>query len=108
MSSKVMKKYNDPALSILRIVAAFAVVVIHSRILSDPSTVAYNFVYAAVLWSVPIFFMITGYIFLGMKTAVEYHDIKKNVFRFLVVLIVVGAFFRYQNMSLLQKQSMLK
>ena len=90
---EMTKKRNSPFISVLRIVAAFAVVMIHTRSFANHETPAYQFVYAAVLWSVPVFFMITGYIFLGIKQKVEYKDIVKNVFRFLVVLVVLGMFF---------------
>ena len=86
-------KKNIPFISLLRIVAAFAVVVIHTRSFANHETAAYQFVYAAVLWSVPVFFMITGYIFLGIKQSVQYKDVLKNVFRFLIVLVVLGMFF---------------
>jgi surface polysaccharide O-acyltransferase-like enzyme len=90
---KMIKKKNSPFISILRIVAAFAVVMIHTRSFADHETPAYQFVYAAVLWSVPVFFMITGYIFFGIKKNVEFKDIAKNVLRFLAVLVVLGMFF---------------
>ena len=91
--AETIQKGHSPFVSILRIVAAFAVVMIHTRSFANHETPAYNFVYATVLWSVPVFFMITGYIFLGIKQHVEYKDIKKNIFRFLVVLVVLGMFF---------------
>ena len=91
--AEILKKNNNPFVSILRIFAAFAVVVIHTRNFANWETPAYNFVYASLLWSVPVFFMITGYIFLGIKPSIEYKDIKKNVLRFLAVLVVLGMFF---------------
>ena len=92
MAEAVSKK-NSSFVSVLRIFAALAVVVIHTRSLANHETLGYNLVYAMLLWSVPVFFMMTGYIFLGIKKCVEYKDIKKNVFRFLAVLVVLGMFF---------------
>ena len=89
----VRKNDHSPFISILRIVAAFAVVMIHTRILANHATPAYNFVYAVALWSVPVFFMISGYIFLGIKQKVEYKNIAKNVFCSLTVLVALGMFF---------------
>ena len=93
MSEQRVEKSRMPFISMLRIVAAFAVVVIHSRLFANHISAAYDFVYAVVLWSVPVFFMITGYIFLGIKQNVDYKDIWKYVLRFAVVLVVLGMFY---------------
>lgn len=91
--SEMVKRKNSPFISVLRIVAAFAVVMIHTRIFANHETPSYQFVYATVLWSVPVFFMITGYIFLGIKKNLEYKDMTKYILRFLLVLLVLGMFF---------------
>lgn len=51
----------------LRVVAAIAVVVGHTKSLTNDSAVGYIFFHAAILWGVSIFLMITGHIFLGIK-----------------------------------------
>ncbi|MDD4689670.1 MAG: acyltransferase [Eubacteriales bacterium] len=80
-------------ISIMRVIAAFAVVVIHSRSFVDYDSKIYDFIHICVLWSVPLFFMITGYIYLGIKKEVSYDSIKKNVFRLLILLFTMGVFY---------------
>lgn len=86
-------KNNIKFISVLRILAAFAVVVIHTRSVTFYETNWYNFVHACMLWSVPVFFMITGYIFIGVKKIQDYSSVKNNIIKFLVVLFTLGFFY---------------
>lgn len=85
---------NDIAfISVLRILAALAVVVIHTRSVTFHETNSYDFVHACMLWSVPVFFMITGYIFVGVKKIADYSSVKNNIIKFLVILFTLGFFY---------------
>lgn len=89
-------------ISLLRIISAFAVVVIHvitSSIGNNVGTIppstqsSLHLIEALMRWSVPVFFMITGYIFLGVKQECTFASIRKYVLRFLAVLFTVGWLF---------------
>ncbi len=86
-------KNNIAFIAILRILAALAVVVIHTRSLTFHETNVYDFVHACMLWSVPVFFMITGYIFIGVKKISDYSSVKNNIIKFVVVLFTLGYFY---------------
>lgn len=86
-------------LSILRIISAFAVVVIHavatsvfnySGDVSDSIVYVLDTVHVYMNWAVPVFFMITGYIFIGLKSECELSKMKKYVLRFLAALFIFG------------------
>ena len=87
------KQQNTVFIMYLRIIAAFAVVAIHTKILTNFEVKGYNFMHCCILWCVPIFFMITGYIFLGLKTNLTYKDVKKNIVKFIVTLFTIGWFY---------------
>ena len=93
------EKSKTGFLSLLRIVSAFAVVVIHvvatsiinhSGDISEHLVYVLNTVHVYMNWAVPVFFMITGYIFIGLKSECELPKMKKYVLRFLAALFVFG------------------
>lgn len=88
-------KKNTTFLSILRIIAAVAVVTVHTKSLTNDTTDGYMYLYTSIQWCVPIFFMITGYIFLGIKKYIDYSSVKKNIIKFLVTLFTIGWFFAF-------------
>ena len=90
---KQRENHSIVFITLLRIIAAIAVVMIHTKTLTDFDTKGYYFLHCCVLWSVPAFFMITGYIFLGLKTNITYKHVKKNIVRFVVTLFTVGWFY---------------
>lgn len=85
-------------LDILRIVAAFAVVLFHvitaSTNLSPqlPADQRHTLETAAALlqWHVPVFFMITGYLWLGDGKVCTFRRMFRGILRFVSVLFVVG------------------
>lgn len=92
-------KQSTGFLSLLRIFSAFAVVVIHvvsssvTNHAGDISNIVVNMmdiVHIYMNWSVPMFFMITGYIFIGLKKNCEISNMKKYIIRFLVALFIFG------------------
>lgn len=98
------EKKGLPFIHVLRIIAAFAVVMIHSRALTDfEGSAGYTFMHNCILWCVPVFFMITGYIFLGIKKDVTYKKIWGNVVKFLVSLFTVGLFYAVLERVFAQK-----
>lgn len=90
MSKQDATKENVVFIMFLRIIAAFAVIVIHTKTLTNFDTKGYYLLHCCILWCVPIFFMISGYIFLGLKTNLTYQDVKKNIIKFLVTLFTIG------------------
>ena len=93
IDNNVSYKEQITFIVLLRILAAFAVIVIHTRSMTFYETNIYNFVHACMLWSVPVFFMITGYIFIGVKKISDFSSIKNNVIKFVVVLFTLGFFY---------------
>lgn len=92
-------KKNTGFLSLLRILSALAVVVIHvvassvtnyTGATSDTVVQVLDIVHVFMNWSVPVFFMITGFIFLGLKSECAFPKMKKYILRFLAALFVFG------------------
>lgn len=93
------RKKNIGYLDILRVSAAFTVVLLHVISSSrfhletalDPATdAALRAVRVLLNWCVPVFVMITGYIFLGTEKACDYPQVKKYILRFLGALATFG------------------
>jgi len=83
-----------PFIHVIRIIAAFAVVMIHTRALTNyEDSAGYSFMHNCILWCVPVFFMITGYIFLGVKKNITYKNVWKHISKFLVSLFTLGWFY---------------
>lgn len=89
-------------LDILRIVSAFAVVVIHvvtstvfnSAIPITPTEKLFcSTIHSIMNFSVPTFIMITGFIFLGNEINYTYNSMKKYVFKIIIALILFGSFY---------------
>lgn len=89
------------SIDLLRIISAIAVVIIHS--VSAPisnSTIVYsdslvfnlNLIHILLNWSVPVFFMITGYCLL-IKEECTYEYCFTHVIKYLCVLSTVGLFY---------------
>jgi surface polysaccharide O-acyltransferase-like enzyme len=76
MKSQTEKHANASFIIFLRIIAAVAVVMIHTKTLTNFETKGYYLLHSCILWCVPIFFMISGYIFLGLKTNITYNNLK--------------------------------
>ena len=93
MKSQTEKHANASFIIFLRIIAAVAVVMIHTKTLTNFETKGYYFLHSCILWCVPIFFMISGYIFLGLKTNITYNNLKKYIIRFIVTLFTIGWFY---------------
>lgn len=89
------RKYS---IDILRVLAASAVLLFHvvgSFVNNDPMASASAQKYAAACcsalsWHVPVFFMITGFLWLGQDKACTYPKMWRNIRRFLLVLFTVG------------------
>lgn len=101
-----MEKKRSANLDILRSLAAIAVAMYHilaNSVHSDPS-VAANLVSgteafcAALYWHVPVFYMITGYLWLSDSKECTYGTVKNNVRRFILVLFTIG--YAYAMMEL--------
>jgi len=92
---------REHSIDVLRIISAFAVVVIHavsapvsnySGALSETVSANLNTIHALMKWSVPVFFMITGYC-LSKKDACTYDYCFSHVKKYLAVLFTVGLFY---------------
>ena len=95
MNKQIDNKENIVFIMILRIVAAFAVIMIHTKTLTNFDTKGYYFLHCCILWCVPLFFMITGYIFLGIKTYLTYKHVTKNIVKFFFALFTIGWFYAF-------------
>lgn len=93
-----MKQKREFFLDFLRVSAAMAVVVYHvlgSAVHNDP-TVSQQMqstitgITAALQWHVPVFFMITGFLWLGSGKICTYEKVTPNIRRFILVLFTVG------------------
>ena len=95
MNKQIDNKENIVFIMILRIVAAFAVIIIHTKTLTNFDTKGYYFLHCCILWCVPLFFMISGYIFLGIKTYLTYKHVTKNIVKFFYALFTIGWFYAF-------------
>lgn len=85
----------------LRIVCAFAIVILHvtSATLTyaeQPSkvvTVVMQLSTALTAYAVPCFFMITGFLWLGSDKRCSYRVVAKHILKFVVVLFTIGLFY---------------
>lgn len=86
----------------LRVIASMAVVVLHVLscfVLNGTGAVSVSalekieFFRMYLNWAVPVFFMITGYLFLGIKDSCTYGSIKKYIVKFVVILVTLGYFY---------------
>ncbi len=88
-------------LDILRIIAACSVVLFHTigiSTSSDPNAPAawseiLNAFALGLKWHVPVFFIITGYLWLNNQKVCHYDQVSRNIFRFLAVLFTLGFFY---------------
>ena len=89
------RKYE---LDVLRVLAAVAVVVFHvlaSSVNNDPMVSGQmhrviTAISATLQWHVPVFFMITGYLWLGEGKDCNFHKMYPNIRRFVLVLFTIG------------------
>ena len=88
-------------LDCLRIVCAFAIIIIHvtsaaltySAAPSAAATVAMHLSTILMAWAVPCFFMLTGFLMLGDDKPCTYGTIKKSLLKFFVALFLIGGFY---------------
>ena len=85
----------------LRIVCAFAIVIIHvtsasltyAKAPTNVATIAMHLSTILMAWAVPCFFMLTGFVWLGNEKECTYKTIGKHVLKFFVVLFTIGLFY---------------
>lgn len=96
------KKNFSFGVDLLKIIGAFLVVLLHTVCSiplycpSDLGTATYETAVKIHQFSniaVPIFFIITGYLFLGRETPITYKHIWPHIRRFLLVLLIFGGIF---------------
>ncbi|MBR0534980.1 MAG: acyltransferase family protein [Clostridia bacterium] len=100
-----MKKKNILYLDVLRIIATFAVIAIHVVTLYwndyDVSTYewgAFNVFDSISRWAVPIFCMISGYLFLNNEKKISISSLfTKNIARMVITLLVWSVFYAFYN-----------
>ena len=93
-----MVKIRNAALDIIRSVAAITVVVFHvldSSANNDPFVSEHTFLVVTAItetmkWHVPVFFMITGYLWLDDGKECTYRKMLSNIRRFICVLFTIG------------------
>ena len=90
---------------VLRILATFAVIVLHlsAQHWADTDVYsrawqAFNLYDSAVRWAVPVFVMISGALFLSGSQAASRHILKKNVSRLVTAFIFWSALLRASSM----------
>lgn len=93
------KNENTYFINVLRIIACFAVIIIHihinfskdlSELLSSTSANVMSVNYRFMSFAVPMFLTITGYIFLGYKKECTYKSIFKYLIRFILIWVILG------------------
>ena len=85
-------------LDYLRIVCAFAIVVLHVTSASltyatgatKSAVIAMHFSTILTSWAVPVFFIITGFLWLGDDKACSFKTVGKHILKFIVTLFTVG------------------
>ncbi len=102
-----MREQRVGYIDLLRVMSAFAVVAIHvitlsmqenSRPLADEISALLENIHALLRWSVPVFCMITGFLFLGGEKKCTYKSLMPNIRHLTVLLVTAGSIF-----SLLQQ-----
>lgn len=96
-----MKNKRVAYLDLLRIIASFAVVVIHVTSIAinqyniTSTTYMVNaLINSALRWAVPVFFMISGALFLDPNKQISIRKLyTKNIFRIVVCIVVWGFFY---------------
>ncbi len=96
-----MEKKHVGYIDLLRVVSAFAVVMIHVVSLSSVSCgtlsvetrLVLENVHNLLRWSVPIFCMITGFLFLGGRRECTYRTISGKILHLILLLVLVGGFY---------------
>ena len=96
---QIIEKNNENSyfLNVLRVLSCLAIIFLHvqNTAISDDPTVSTilinNFAYfiTNLQWAVPTFFMISGYIFLGIKSECTYRSMLKHYIRLLIVIILI-------------------
>lgn len=88
-------------LDFLRVISCLAIIFLHVQhtAVSDDPTVSMAirqnliFVVTNLQWAVPMFFMISGYIFLGIKKECSYKSMLKYYIRLILVILFIYTFF---------------
>ncbi len=96
-----MEKKRVGYIDLLRVASALAVVMIHvvtlssvsGRTLPTGTKAALENVHNLLRWSVPIFCMITGFLFLGGRRECTYRSISHNIWHLLLLLVLTGGFY---------------
>lgn len=98
----IIKNKNEKTyfINILRVIACFAVIVIHVHInyyrdlgglISSETRNNMDLNYAIMTFAVPMFLTITGYIFLGYKEECTYKSILKYLVNFALIWVILGS-----------------
>lgn len=96
-----MERKRVGYIDLLRVISAFAVMMIHvvtlssisCRTLSPERRQMLENIHSLLRWSVPVFCMITGFLFLGKKRDCTYRSIAKNIVRLVLLLVFTGGFY---------------
>ena len=98
MGQEFMENTRKTAIDYLRIFAAFAVLIFHvlgssyknDPLLSQQVHSVISGICAALQWHVPVFLMITGYLWLDRSKECTYRNLWPHIRKFITVLLTIG------------------
>ncbi len=101
-NKKILTENHIYFLDYLRVISCFAIVILHTQNIFLVDNLGYMEEFAptkiyllktSLQWAVPIFLMITGYIFLGLRNNLNYKNLSKYIIKFLLIIIFVNTIF---------------
>ena len=111
MFEKNKLKKHTAFLDILRVFSCIAIVTIHvnhnslvdSTTISDSLKVIITYINSLLYWAVPMFFMISGYIFLGVKSNCTYKSMAKYYIKMIILILFAFTAFNIVELFITNK-----
>ena len=111
MFEKNKLKKNTFFLDYLRVLSCIAIVIIHinhnsivdSTTLPESTRVIISYINSLLYWAVPMFFMISGYIFLGVKSKCTYKSMAKYYIKMIILILFTFTAFNIAELYIVNK-----
>ena len=94
-------KTRESCIDVLRCLATIAVVFYHCGPDSSSGILPYQLIELLLNWCVPIFLMITGFLFLGDDRELTIKEITQRTVRFLMIIIVWGMVYNLISLTII-------
>ena len=111
---QLIEKNNEKTyfLDFLRVLSCLAIIFLHvqhtaavdDQTINSTIRANLNFVLTNLQWAVPMFFMISGYIFLGVKKECTYRSMLKHYVKLALIIIFVYTFFNIIELFYAEKR----